>query len=118
MSEDNSPEIKSVVIAQEPPKQNDNTPIWDLVIADIKERDDNGLKKYGVRLQSFNGRNSLIDAYQEVLDLTVYFRQAIEERNVMVDFLKRMAKANPSNEDKMNELSYEAYGLLRDLGEK
>jgi hypothetical protein len=28
-----------------------------------------------------NGRDSLMDAYQEALDLVMYLRQAIEERN-------------------------------------
>lgn len=30
-------------------------------------------------LQPHNGRNALIDAYQEALDLVVYLRQALEE---------------------------------------
>lgn len=55
--------------------------IWDLVIADMKERDESGSKKYGTRLRAFNGRNALIDAYQEALDLAVYIRQEIEERD-------------------------------------
>jgi hypothetical protein len=33
-----------------------------------------------VPLQAHNGRNALIDAYQEALDLVVYLRQAIEEQ--------------------------------------
>lgn len=28
-----------------------------------------------------NGRDALVDAYQEALDLTMYLRQAIEERS-------------------------------------
>jgi hypothetical protein len=55
--------------------------VWDLVIADMRERDEIGKDKYGVRLQSFNGRDALVDAYQEALDLAVYLRQAIYERN-------------------------------------
>ena len=50
-----------------------------LVIQDIESRARFGQAKYGERLRSFNGRNSLIDAYQEVLDLAVYLRQKIEE---------------------------------------
>lgn len=111
-------EDKSVVIAQAPPKKNENTPIWDLVIKDIQERDGNGLKKYGVRLQSFNGRNALIDSYQEVLDLIVYFRQSIEEREVMVDFLKKVSKLSESSDGQsINDVSFEAYSLLKNLGE-
>lgn len=66
---------------KEPMPYKNNTPaIWDLVKEDIKERDRIGTKKYGTRLQAFNGRNALKDAYQEALDLVVYLRQAIYER--------------------------------------
>jgi hypothetical protein len=39
-----------------------------------------GIAKYGTPLQTFNGRDPLIDAYQEALDLAVYLKQAIMER--------------------------------------
>jgi hypothetical protein len=63
-----------------PPKKNDGPRVWDLVIADMRERDLIGTAKYGTPLQPFNGRDALVDAYQEALDLAVYLRQAIEER--------------------------------------
>lgn len=66
---------------QPPPVHNDNPAVWDLVKADIAERDLIGAAKYGVRLQPNNGRDSLIDAYQEALDLVVYLRKAIFERD-------------------------------------
>jgi hypothetical protein len=62
------------------PIKNDGPAIWDLVIADMKARDVDGTRKYGTPLQAHNGRDALIDAYQEALDLCVYMRQAIEER--------------------------------------
>lgn len=55
-------------------------PIWELVVEDMKERDQAGRQKYGTPLQAHNGRRPLVDAYQEVLDLAVYLRQEIEER--------------------------------------
>lgn len=55
--------------------------VWDLVRADITERDAMGAKKYGRRLTPFNGRDPLIDAYQGALDLVVYLRQVIYERD-------------------------------------
>ncbi len=64
-----------------PPAPNERPAVWDLVIADMRARDDKGVRKYGTALQPFNGRDPLIDAYQEALDLCVYLRQAIEERN-------------------------------------
>lgn len=41
-----------------------------------------GLKKYGTVLQPNNGRDALVDAYQEALDLVVYLRQRIEEDRI------------------------------------
>lgn len=54
---------------------------WDLVLADMKERDQFGKSKYGTSLQPGNGRDTLADAYQEALDLAVYLRTAIYERD-------------------------------------
>jgi hypothetical protein len=51
------------------------------VIADMHERDQVGRERYGTPLQAHNGRDALVDAYQEALDLVVYLRQAIEERD-------------------------------------
>ena len=61
------------------PERNDLPAVWDLVLEDIKARDVIGVRKYGTRLQPFNGRDSLKDAYQESLDQTVYLRQRIYE---------------------------------------
>jgi hypothetical protein len=66
---------------QPPPVKNNLPAVWDLVIEDMKERDFIGEKKYGVRLQPFNGHKALEDAYGEVLDLAVYIRQLIYERD-------------------------------------
>lgn len=68
--------------AEPDPVPNSRTPVWDLVIADMQSRDKAGRDKYGVPLQPFNGRNALVDAYQESLDLAVYLRQLIEEQNL------------------------------------
>jgi len=57
--------------------------IWDLVIEDMHKRDEMGTKKYGTRLRAFDGRDPLWDAYQEALDLVVYLRQAIFEKEVL-----------------------------------
>lgn len=65
---------------QPPPQPNTSKPIWELVIADMYERDHVGRQRYGTPLQTNNGRDALVDAYQEALDLAVYLRQAIEER--------------------------------------
>lgn len=65
-----------------PPTPNNNSPIYALVIKDIEERSQIGMRKYGTYLQAFNGRNSLRDAYDEALDLCMYLRQKIEEEGL------------------------------------
>lgn len=68
------------LIPQPPPQPNTSRPVWELVIEDMRARDLQGRAKYGVPLQANNGRDPLMDAYQEALDLCAYLRQAIEER--------------------------------------
>lgn len=64
---------------QAPPRPSEGD-VWLLVMADMEERRKAGISKYGQPVQPFNGRDALIDAYQEALDMCVYLRQAIEER--------------------------------------
>jgi len=66
---------------QPPPKRNDTTPIVDLVKEDLDERMKKGVETYGMPLRAWNGRDALVDAYEEALDLCCYLRQAIAERN-------------------------------------
>jgi hypothetical protein len=54
--------------------------VKDFVLEDIRERCEVGKVKYGCYLQTDNGRDPLWDAYQEALDLVMYLRQAILER--------------------------------------
>lgn len=65
---------------QPAPIPNDDVAVWDLVIADMQERDQIGRERYGTPLQVDNGRDHLVDAYQEALDLVVYLRTEIERR--------------------------------------
>lgn len=55
--------------------------VWALVIADMTERRRVGIARYGTPLQPGNGRDALVDAYQELLDACAYIRQVIEERD-------------------------------------
>jgi transcriptional regulator with XRE-family HTH domain len=73
--------VASPINDQPPPVSNDKRPIWELVIEDMHARDHVGRERYGMPLQANNGRDALVDAYQEALDLCVYLRQAIEERS-------------------------------------
>lgn len=63
------------------PKPNNHPFIADLVVKDMQERSAIGAKRYGVKLQPHNGRDALIDLYQELLDGANYIRQLIFERD-------------------------------------
>jgi len=73
--------VSRIIDPQPPVKDNGMPAVWGLVMADMVNRDKFGEQKYGTRLQPFNGRDPLIDAYQEALDLIVYLRQMIYERD-------------------------------------
>lgn len=77
---------------------NASQPIWELVIADMRERDRVGRARYGTPLQANNGRDPLIDAYQEALDLAVYLRQAIAERASSAAAAEALDSATPAAE--------------------
>ena len=51
------------------------------VLQDLKDRAAVGKEKYGTMLETDNSRDALMDAYQEALDLVMYLRQAILERD-------------------------------------
>ena len=65
----------------EPKPKKGSIHILDLVQQDLVDRAEAGKKKYGTYLEANNGRNALMDAYQEALDLCMYLRQAIEEQS-------------------------------------
>ena len=59
-----------------------NGPIMqELVMDDMKSRLKLGIWRYGTGLQAGNGRDMLQDAYEEALDLCVYLRGIIYERD-------------------------------------
>ena len=59
------------------PEQED---VFPKVHSDLEEREAYGMKEYGGPLVTNDGRNNLWDAYQESLDLAVYLRKEIMER--------------------------------------
>ena len=100
--------MTTVIVDQPSPKATDRRPSWDIVMAyvdqlrrdkahvplgvdadvislvlsDMRERDVVGEKRYGVRLTSGNGRDHLVDAYQELLDSCVYLMNELDEHGV------------------------------------
>lgn len=59
-----------------------STGVLTLVLSDMRERDGVGRERYGVPLTSGNGRDHLIDAYQELLDSCVYLATELDEHGV------------------------------------
>lgn len=96
---------KDFIPTQPPPIKNEKQEVWPLVIKDMEERHEFGKKKYGVGLQPFNGRSSLKDSYEEILDLAVYLRQKIEEQKEIENELEEISKGT-------SEDAYKVYQLL------
>lgn len=65
---------------QPPPIANDRPSVQSMVRADLTDREQVGIQRYGTPLQPHNGRDALVDAYQEALDLACYLRQLLAER--------------------------------------
>lgn len=74
-------EANSPAATTQPPPQGDGAEVLPLVMADLQARAAAGRRKYGTPLRAHNGRGALMDAYQEVLDLAMYLRQALEEND-------------------------------------
>jgi hypothetical protein len=61
----------------EPAPQPGTLVVLPLVIADLQARARMGREKYGTELTVDNGRDHLLDAYQEALDLVMYLRAVL-----------------------------------------
>lgn len=75
------PNAQSSLFGEPDPIPNTEPAVWELVQRDMMARNGFGIAKYGTPLQPNNGRNALKDAYEEALDLCVYLRQALYERD-------------------------------------
>lgn len=71
----------STIKDQPPPKPVAGPAIQDLVLEDIIERKRVGIERYGQPVLPHNGRDALVDLYQELLDAVMYTRQLIYERD-------------------------------------
>lgn len=90
MSDDNT--NPSLNTPQPEPLPTTGRLVWEMVIWDMKERDSIGRERYGTPLQVDNGRDALIDAYQEQLDHVVYLRQEIERRRLPLERIATLAQ--------------------------
>lgn len=70
------------MIPDQPPPLASSGDVWSLVMSDMADRRNVGIERYGTPLQPHNGRDALVDACQEALDLAVYLRQVLEERRI------------------------------------
>ncbi len=69
-------------MSQEQPKPvGDGPAILPKVLVDLNTRAAKGIVQYGTPLRAHNGRDALADAYDEALDLVMYLRQALYERD-------------------------------------
>jgi hypothetical protein len=71
----------------EPQPRGDGAEVLPMVIADLQARSEMGRAKYGTTLRVNNGRNALMDAYQESLDQTMYLKQRLEEDRLRAEKL-------------------------------
>ena len=69
-------------VARQPEPIGDGEIVLTKVLEDIKARAEFGKDMYGTYLRTRNGRDALMDAYQEALDLCMYLAQAILERRI------------------------------------
>jgi len=67
----------------QPAPQSGGKVVFTELIKDIEKRAEFGRKKYGQELMTNDGRDTLIDAYQEALDLTMYLKKMLMERELM-----------------------------------
>lgn len=55
------------------------TEIADKVVVDLKARETKGIANYGQSLHASNGRDALVDLYEELLDAVQYAKQVVVE---------------------------------------
>lgn len=104
---------------QPTPKPNNTQPIHEQVIEDIKRRAEEGKQSYGTYLQAGNGRDPLLDAYEESQDKSMYLKQAILERDTLVAELNAAVAEKDKLKGRVDELGYIAacaHNLLSKLG--
>jgi hypothetical protein len=82
--ERNEPDLEArgdrLATSSEPTPQGTGRDVATLVQEDVEARAQEGEETYGERLTTHNGRDALVDAYQEVLDTAMYLRQELAER--------------------------------------
>jgi hypothetical protein len=78
-----------IATMQQPPPSPASGDIWLDVIELMHHRRLLGIKRYGTPLQAHNGRDALVDARDEALDMVAYLTQAIKERDIALAALEK-----------------------------
>ncbi len=82
--------MDSFALAQQSKPRPGGVSVNDLIIKDLQDRREAGIRKYGQEVLTHNGRDPLIDLYQEQIDALVYTRQLLEERRSDGDVVKSL----------------------------
>lgn len=93
------------------PVPNDAPDVQSALIAEIEARRNLGIQRYGTALQPFNGRDSLRDLLDELLDGATYALQVKIERDHL---LARIAELEAERDRLRDELLSDAYRELAD----
>lgn len=85
MAEQRDPET------DQPAPQPGGYPVQAVLIEALKQRMAFGFKKYGRPLETHNGRDPLLDMWEEMLDMVSYFTQFVLEQGVRLPGLEKFA---------------------------
>lgn len=70
-----------------------HTVLAERATTDLKARLELGVERYGQPLRPLNGRDFAQDAWEEYLDLGVYFTGLVHEREILIEKLSQAARA-------------------------
>lgn len=117
--------VREHVAPQPAPQNQDGPALWPMIIrelgeseldrllaADMLQRHEFGVAKYGVPLVASNGRDHLADAYQEFLDTIVYLRASIER-----SLNKRVDKTNTRELARLHQLYVDTLDSAKEIRE-
>lgn len=65
--------------------------VTEQLITFLRGRSEHGQRKYGIALNPFDGRNTLMDALEEATDLSQYLMKRVMENEAIADLLERAA---------------------------
>jgi hypothetical protein len=108
--------VDTKATVEQPKPQGKGYPVYLDVIKDISERVRVGIERYGEPLKPNNGREALVDAYQEAIDLVMYLRQRVTEEEQGLSYTKQLQNDVLNYSNRIRELNEKVLHLER-LGE-